>query len=267
MKKILLALTALAIPSMAEAQSIPGWKSYQQTGNPADIVPSAGTPNSVAQWMGKKVDVDNGTSTNQTLTTPTISNPSVSGGTSNGQTINAASLTAGDGTHNSPSVGTRLGYNQNQYDAPNPSVYNSLTVTAPSPIINLRSVFHHALTQFSIDSGGNTNIENYVSGARINLITSSSAVQIQDTASSAAIWLVSSSNIVVPITADTGGGMALGNSLTGSSLYLNFPNIRIGTSFNTTISDCGSISGSTGCIPVVNSSGTLGYVPFFPKGN
>lgn len=83
MKYILLALTALVIPSIAEAQSIPAWKSYQQTGNPADIVPSAGTPNSVAQWLGKKVDVTGGTSENQTVNTPKII-----GGTATGTNIN-----------------------------------------------------------------------------------------------------------------------------------------------------------------------------------
>lgn len=77
MKKILLALTALAIPSIAMAQSIPAWKSYQQTGNPADIVPSAGTPNSVAQWLGKKVDVTGGASTGQTLNSPTINSGNI----------------------------------------------------------------------------------------------------------------------------------------------------------------------------------------------
>lgn len=84
MKKILLALTALAIPSMAEAQSIPEWKSYQQTGNPADIVPSAGTPNSVASWLGRKTDVINGTQTNPTIT----------GGTETGTDTSAAQALA-----------------------------------------------------------------------------------------------------------------------------------------------------------------------------
>lgn len=87
MKKILLALTALAIPSMAEAQSTPPWKSYQQTGNPADIVPSAGTPDSVAQWMGKKVDVTGGASNDQTLKTP-----SITGGSSTGQVLIGAQV-------------------------------------------------------------------------------------------------------------------------------------------------------------------------------
>jgi len=39
------------------AQSMPSWKSYTQTGNLRDVVPSAGNDNSVAAWFGKKVDV------------------------------------------------------------------------------------------------------------------------------------------------------------------------------------------------------------------
>lgn len=88
MKKILLALTALSIPSIAGAQSIPPWKSYQQTGDPSDIVPSAGTPGSVAQWMGKKVDVSSGT-----LTSPTIT-----GGIITGSDASAASTLTTGGT-------------------------------------------------------------------------------------------------------------------------------------------------------------------------
>ena len=67
-KKLLLALPFFFFPTIAFSQSIPDWKSYQSTGNPADMVRSAGTADSVAAWLGKKVDVTDGTLTNPTLT-------------------------------------------------------------------------------------------------------------------------------------------------------------------------------------------------------
>lgn len=68
MRKILLPLFLL-LPTSALAQSWPSdWKSYTQTGNPADIVPSTGTDNSVAAWFEKKVDVTNGAATGLKLT-------------------------------------------------------------------------------------------------------------------------------------------------------------------------------------------------------
>lgn len=73
MKKQYLLLATMLFPSFSFAQSIPDWKSYMATGNPVDIVPSAGTANSVSAWMGKKVDINNGKSTNQTLESPTVS--------------------------------------------------------------------------------------------------------------------------------------------------------------------------------------------------
>lgn len=67
-KKLLLVLPFFLLPEIAFSQSIPDWKSYQSTGNPADMVRSAGTPDSVAAWMGKKVDVENGNLDSPTLT-------------------------------------------------------------------------------------------------------------------------------------------------------------------------------------------------------
>lgn len=87
--KILAFLGALLLPFSAHAQSVPDWKSYTETGNPADIVLSAGTSNSVAAWVGKKVDTSGGQSTNQNLVTPTIS-----GGSSSGQKITNGDITA-----------------------------------------------------------------------------------------------------------------------------------------------------------------------------
>lgn len=83
MKKYVLFAGIVAIPVLAMAQSMPTWKSYMTTGNPADIVPSTGTSNSVAAWLAKKVDVTNGT-----LTTPTIT-----GGTVTGSDITNATVT------------------------------------------------------------------------------------------------------------------------------------------------------------------------------
>ena len=68
MKKILLAAVLTVTPSLAMAQSMPAWKSYMATGNTADIVPSAGTSDSVAAWLAKKVDTTNGTASGLTIT-------------------------------------------------------------------------------------------------------------------------------------------------------------------------------------------------------
>lgn len=60
MKKLIPLVIGAAITSVpvsALAQSMPAWKSYMQTGNISDIVPSAGTSDSVAAWLAKKVDV------------------------------------------------------------------------------------------------------------------------------------------------------------------------------------------------------------------
>lgn len=48
---------ALVSAPSAFAQSMPSWKSSLQTGNIKDLVPSAGSDNSVAAWLGKKADV------------------------------------------------------------------------------------------------------------------------------------------------------------------------------------------------------------------
>lgn len=69
--------TSLLVPVSAWAQSAPAWKSYQDTGNPADMVKST----QVSSWLAKKVDVASGTSTNQMLTTPTMTGASLSRGT------------------------------------------------------------------------------------------------------------------------------------------------------------------------------------------
>lgn len=83
MKMITALLTSsFFISTNAMAQSVPPWVSYQSTGNPSDMVRSAGTPDSVATWMGKKVDVKDGSSTNQKITNPTIT-----GGTASGSSI------------------------------------------------------------------------------------------------------------------------------------------------------------------------------------
>ena len=73
--KILFLLPFLLTPSLGYGQSAPAWKSYQDTGNPADMVKST----QVSSWLAKKVDVASGTSTNQMLTTPTITGGTVSG--------------------------------------------------------------------------------------------------------------------------------------------------------------------------------------------
>lgn len=98
MKKIsyllMFALAVLGLTSAAEAQSWPStWKSYTQTGNPADIIPSTGTSNSVAAWFEKKVDVSSGT-----LTSPTIT-----GGAITGANVGASTSTA-TGASNSRTI-------------------------------------------------------------------------------------------------------------------------------------------------------------------
>jgi len=98
------------------------------------------------------------------------------------------------------------------------------------------------------------------------VLTQNGALQVQDTGSSAAIWLVAAGGSVLPLTADSGGGFAIGNTST-SAIYLNATTVRVGNTFDTDTADCGSVSGSTGCIPVTTSSGVAGYVPFVPKGN
>lgn len=56
---LIVAWTFLAVPS-AFGQSMPLWKSATQTGNVRDLVLSAGSDNSVAAWLGKKTDTQNG---------------------------------------------------------------------------------------------------------------------------------------------------------------------------------------------------------------
>lgn len=60
MRNVFLATALCALPVAAGAQSMPDWQSYQATGNPGAMVRSAGTADSVAAWMGKKVDVNSG---------------------------------------------------------------------------------------------------------------------------------------------------------------------------------------------------------------
>ena len=80
---LILAGALLAAPS-AFAQSMPFWKSYTQTGNLRDIIPSAGNDNSVATWLGKKIDVTGGKATNLDRT----------GGSDSGTNISAAYVAA-----------------------------------------------------------------------------------------------------------------------------------------------------------------------------
>ncbi|KXV41887.1 hypothetical protein AD941_02400 [Gluconobacter albidus] len=56
---LIVAWTFLAVPS-AFGQSMPLWKSVTQTGSIRDLVLSAGNDNSVAAWLGKKADTQNG---------------------------------------------------------------------------------------------------------------------------------------------------------------------------------------------------------------
>ncbi|WP_408735353.1 hypothetical protein, partial [Gluconobacter albidus] len=56
---LIVAWTFLAVPS-AFGQSMPLWKSATQTGNVRDLVLSAGSDNSVAAWLEKKADTQNG---------------------------------------------------------------------------------------------------------------------------------------------------------------------------------------------------------------
>lgn len=72
MKKTLLlaAVSTTFLSAQAAPQNtIPPWKSYTQTGNPADIVSST----TVANAIGTKVDAVSGQSQGETLTTPSIS--------------------------------------------------------------------------------------------------------------------------------------------------------------------------------------------------
>lgn len=63
------AVWAALLPATSLAQTAPAWKSYQTTGNPADMIRST----AVAAALGTKVDTANGTSANQTLSGPVIS--------------------------------------------------------------------------------------------------------------------------------------------------------------------------------------------------
>lgn len=93
MKKIIpiaIGAAIASVPVSALAQSMPAWKSYMQTGNAADIVPSAGTDDSVAAWLAKKVDTQNGTMQN-----PTINQRAITTGPLQMSDIGAASGVAG----------------------------------------------------------------------------------------------------------------------------------------------------------------------------
>lgn len=59
--------------SVAVSNYLPDWKSYQQTGNPADIVSSP----TVAAAIGGKVDAVNGQSQGQSLTSPAVTGGSI----------------------------------------------------------------------------------------------------------------------------------------------------------------------------------------------
>lgn len=84
--KIIALLCALLLPFAAHAQYAPSWRSYQDTGNPLDIVKST----MVATALGLKVDTSGGSSTDQTLTTPTIT-----GGMSTSLSMTSPSITHG----------------------------------------------------------------------------------------------------------------------------------------------------------------------------
>lgn len=91
MKKLIPLVIGAAIasvPVFALAQSMPAWKSYMQTGNTANIVPSAGTDNSVAAWLAKKVDTTNGQ----------LQNPSIQGGSVSGMDVSAAIVNGDNNT-------------------------------------------------------------------------------------------------------------------------------------------------------------------------
>jgi len=96
----LLAGTSFALAFCASARSAPVnttplWKSYQQTGNPADIIASP----TVATALGTKIDAVNGQSQGQLLTAP-----SLSGGTINTTDLSAGSVKVGSATNSvSPS--------------------------------------------------------------------------------------------------------------------------------------------------------------------
>lgn len=79
----LILATSLLVPVSAWAQSAPAWKSYQDTGNPADMVKST----QVASWLGLKVDVANGTLTSPTITGGTMNDPTITGGTATNLTL------------------------------------------------------------------------------------------------------------------------------------------------------------------------------------
>lgn len=66
----------------------PDWKSYQATGNIADIVSSP----TVASAIGGKVDGENGQAENTQLYTPTISSPAVTGGTLTGTDVSSSEV-------------------------------------------------------------------------------------------------------------------------------------------------------------------------------
>jgi len=146
----------------------------------------------------------------------------------NGNATVRGSLTTPGGTIAGPQTGAMIGYAQSAYPAPNPTFTGSVTAVGPQPSMNLQSIYGSARAAFFLDMGQNLNIQSYSNGGRINAVTTNGALQVQDTTSSAAIWLVPSSNKLVPITADAKGGLGLGNAATSVSiggLSLKFPAI------------------------------------------
>ncbi len=67
MKNIFLPAVLSLLPAYAFAQSVPDGQSYRTAGNPNNTVRSADAADSVSTWIGKKMDVQNGTAVSPTL--------------------------------------------------------------------------------------------------------------------------------------------------------------------------------------------------------
>ena len=295
MRRIIPAVLALSCASAlaAPVNTTPNWKSYQQTGNPADIVSSP----EVAEAIGAKVNAVNGQAQNlqiqggtQTVTpaqndnSTTIANTAyadrasqaaVSGkidkvnGTGQNLTVTEA-FTTPSGTFNKPQSGSNLGVGAQTYLAPNQVIQGSLSIRGDAPIIHLHSFLRPNMFDIWQDGSGagNISVNDPIFGA-LNLyahnvnIGGSSAGAVLDfygggSAPAMAMWQGSDGQGFIQTL-----GYNLNLSAGTGWIYFASP---IQMSSGAIISDttkCGSLSGAKGCISFRDAQGAVSYAPYF----
>ena len=229
MKKIFICAALFLTPSLSYAQSMPTWKSYLTTGNTADIVPSAGTSDSVAAWLAKKIDTNNGVATNLTIHSGSISSAVLI----NGLTADSFLQKTADGilnlpyaTYGAPLSGSSLGTGAFSFIAPDPHIQGSMTLTAMAPIIHLTPVNAYSSFDIWADQSGNAQFSTGRSGAGFGFYSSGGTFDFHGTATgnSAQINLYGYGNATpASIWQDSAGGLYMtpGSTNGSTSIYAN----------------------------------------------